>query len=153
MFVSVSHGYGKHEHDLSTHEYIEVVHAEVIGQACAIASFPTGKASVAVCLMRIFPGKKLRWLLWGIIAANTIVFYLDAILILVQCNPVSKQWNFSEPGSCWDPSILANYGIFTGGTCIFELSLLALADSFQLSGVLPTLRSQPYPGSTLPNCA
>ena len=115
MFVSISHGYGKHSNTLSLSQYGEVVHAEVIGQAFAIASFPTGKASVAVCLMRIFPGKKLRWLLWFIVAMNAIAFYLDAILILVQCNPVRKQWDRTAPGYCWDPSVIANYGIYTGG--------------------------------------
>ena len=127
MFISVSHGYGKHSTTLSMYQYGQVVHAEVIGQAFAIASFPTGKASVAVCLMRIFPGKKLRWILWFIVAMNAIAFYLDAILILVQCNPVRKQWDRTAPGSCWDPSVIANYGIYTGGM-VYSVSAKAGAD-------------------------
>lgn len=115
MFVSVSHGYGKHSTTLSEYQYGQVVKAEVIGQAFAIATFPTGKASVPVCLMRIFPSRKLRWLLCVIVALNTIAFFSDAILILVQCNPVSKQWNPTAPGRCWHPSVTADYGIYTGG--------------------------------------
>ena len=148
MFVSVSHGYGKHLTALTGAQYEQVVKAEVIGQACAIAAFPTGKASVAICLMRIFPGRALRWSLLAIVAANTIVFYLDAILILVQCNPVNKQWDFSAPGVCWDPSILADYGIFTGGT-LTATRWKIRTDPGQLLVALPTSSWLPFRGSTL----
>jgi hypothetical protein len=143
MFVSVSHGYGKRLTALTGAQYEQVVKAEVIGQTCAVAAFPTGKASVAICLMRIFPGRGLRWSLWAIFAANAIVFYLASILILVQCNPVYKQWDFTAPGECWDPSIPANYGIFTGGT-LTKTRCKLRTDGRQLLDV-PQIHSGRYP--------
>ena len=148
MFVSLSHGYGKRSTTLTDGQHKQVVKAEVIGQAFAIAAFPTGKASVAICLMRIFPGRALRWSLGAIVAANTIVFYLDAILILVQCNPVHKQWDHNAPGVCWDPSIITDYGIFTGGMLTVTRWYIR-TDSRQLSDALAISSWLPFRGSTL----
>jgi hypothetical protein len=116
MFVAVSRGYGRHIYDLTPKEYSSAVHAEVIGQVFAIASFPTGKASVAYLLLRMFPGKKLKWFLWVLVALNAIFFYIDAIFIVVQCQPVAFQWDHTIPGgTCWDPEIIVDWGFLTGG--------------------------------------
>ena len=117
MFVSLSRGYGKHVYDLTAQQYSSTVEAEVIGQVFAIASFPSGKASVAYLLLRIFPGKKLRWFLWTLVAGNALFFYVDAILVIVQCQPVAFQWDQSiQGGSCWDPKVVIDWGFLTGGS-------------------------------------
>ena len=117
MFVSLSHGYGKHIYDLTVQQYSSAVHAEVIGQVFAIASFPSGKASIAYLLLRLFPGKKLSWFLWSLVAGNAIFFYIDAILVVVQCQPVAFQWDNSIPGgSCWNPKVVINWGFLTGSS-------------------------------------
>ena len=123
MFVSLSRGYGKHIYDLTTDQYTSSVQAEVIGQVLAIASFPTGKASVAYLLLRLFPGKKLRWFLLPFVVGNAIFFYIDAILVLVQCQPVAFQWDHSIPGgSCWDPKVVIDWGFLTGGSSATPLT-------------------------------
>ncbi|CRG88300.1 hypothetical protein PISL3812_05329 [Talaromyces islandicus] len=114
VFVSISYGYGKHIHDLSPEQIRLAVRAEVVGQFLAICSFPSGKASIAYLLQRIFPGIKLRWFLWSFVAANAIFFYLDAILILAQCQPVAFQWDSSIKGSCWSPNVVIDWGFLTG---------------------------------------
>lgn len=117
MSIAVDRGYGKHIYDLTPEQYMSTVQAEVIGQVFAISSFPTGKASIAYLLLRIFPGTKLRWFLWIMVALNAIFFYCDAIFILVQCQPVEFQWDRSIPGGkCWNPSIIVNWGYLTGGS-------------------------------------
>jgi hypothetical protein len=117
MFVSVSRGYGKHIEDLTIEQYSSAVHAEVISQVFAICSFPSGKAAVAYLLLRMFPGKKLRWFLWTFVALNAIFFYVDAIFIVVQCQPVAFQWDHTiAGGTCWDPKIVIDWGFLTGGT-------------------------------------
>lgn len=116
MFISVHRGYGRHVTALLPEKYVEAVHAEVIGQVFAIASFPSGKASIAVLLLRLFPGTKLRWFLWTFVAANAVLFYTDAIFILVQCQPVAFQWDHSIPGGkCWNPQVVIVWGFLTGG--------------------------------------
>lgn len=114
---------------MSIPQYSSVVHAEIIGQVWAIASFPSGKASVAVLLTRLFPGKKLKWFLWSLVLLNAIFFYSDAVLIVVQCQPAAYQWDRSIPGGkCWDPKIVTNWGICTGGelSSYFARSISAL---------------------------
>ncbi|KAK2760702.1 hypothetical protein FQN54_001937 [Arachnomyces sp. PD_36] len=117
VFVSVERGYGRHYVTLTDQQAVGAVKAEVIAQFLAISSFPTGKASIALFLQRIFPGRKLKWVLWVFVGANAICFYIDAILILVQCQPVAFQWDHSIPGgSCWTSSIVVSWGFLTGVT-------------------------------------
>lgn len=117
MFVSIGRGYGKRSDDLTPEQITSATKAEVISQFFAIAAFPSGKASIAYLLQRIFPGKKLQWFLWSFVAANAVCFYVDAILILVQCQPVAFQWDQTiEGGSCWDPKVVIDWGFLTGGS-------------------------------------
>jgi hypothetical protein len=117
MFVSLSRGYGKHVYDMTIQQYSSTVQAEVIGQVFAIASFPSGKASIAYLLLRLFPGTKLKWFLWSFVAGNALFFYVDAILVLVQCQPIAFQWDHSiQGGSCWDPKVVIDWGFLTGGS-------------------------------------
>lgn len=117
MFVSIGRGYGKRSSDLTPEQITSATEAEVIGQVFAIAAFPSGKASIAYLLQRIFPGKKLQWFLWSFVTANAVCFYVDAILILVQCQPVAFQWDHTiEGGTCWDSKIVIDWGFLTGGS-------------------------------------
>lgn len=122
MFISIDRGYGRHILDLTEQQTVGAVEAEVIGQFFAIASFPSGKASIAFLLHRIFPGRKLAWFLWTVVGANAVCFYVDAILILAQCQPVAFQWDHSIPGgSCWSSKVVIDWGFLTGGMLWFEL--------------------------------
>ena len=125
MFVSVHHGYGHHNTNLEPSQYIQVVKFEVIGQIFAVLAYPPGKAAVAVCLMRIFPGKKLRWLLWGVVIINVLIFVGMAILQICQCNPIRKQWDILVPGTCLNPYVSVYYD--TPGASIGALSDFVLA--------------------------
>ncbi|KAJ3499412.1 hypothetical protein NLG97_g341 [Lecanicillium saksenae] len=117
MFISIDRGYGRHILDLTEQQTVGAVEAEVIGQFFAIASFPSGKASIAFLLHRIFPGRKLAWFLWTVVGANAVCFYVDAILILAQCQPVAFQWDHSIPGgSCWSSKVVIDWGFLTGVT-------------------------------------
>ncbi|KAF3072855.1 hypothetical protein CFAM422_004881 [Trichoderma lentiforme] len=115
MFVSIQRGYGRRSEALTETQITSAIKAEVIGQFFAIASFPSGKASIAYLLQRIFPGKKLQWFLWSFVAANAICFYVDSVLILVQCQPVAFQWDHTIPGGkCWDSRVVVDWGFLTG---------------------------------------
>ena len=117
MFVSVSRGYGRHTADLTLEQATSAIEAEVIGEVLACASYPTGKASVAYLILRIFPGKKLRWFLGTLVAGNALFFCISVILIPAQCQPVAFQWDRSIPGgSCWDPAVVTDWGFLTGGS-------------------------------------
>ena len=64
--------------------------------------------------MRIFPGKRLRWLLWTIVAVNVAMFVTVAIMDLCQCTPARKQWDPTVPGTCLEPHIFEYLNIPTG---------------------------------------
>jgi hypothetical protein len=125
VFVSVNRGYGKHVDELTPEQYSSAVKAEVISQVLAISSFPSGKASIAVLLLRLFPGKKLRWFLWFFVVGNAIFFYIDALLVLIQCQPIAFQWTRSiQGGTCWSPRVVIDWGFLTGGKS--EISFRAI---------------------------
>lgn len=106
---------------LTPDEALKAAPINVAGQFLAISSFPTGKASVAVLLMRLFPGKTLRWVLWAFVVANAVFFYTDAIFIVAQCTPVAYQWNRTIPGgTCWDPQVVIIWGYITGGMLLLQ---------------------------------
>ncbi|CAI6335374.1 unnamed protein product [Periconia digitata] len=143
MFISVHRGYGRHVTALLPERYVEAIHAEVIGQVFAIASFPSGKASIAVLLLRLFPGKKLRWFLWTFVAANAVFFYIDAIFILVQCQPVAFQWDHSIPGGkCWNPQVVIVWGFLTGVTGALTDFVFALLPWFYITKVQISLKEK-----------
>jgi hypothetical protein len=51
----------------------------------------------------------------------------SAMLTWLQCTPSAKAWNSTLEGTCWDPSIVVNYGIFNAAWCAwidFALALL-----------------------------
>jgi hypothetical protein len=129
------------------------VKAEVVSQVFAISSFPSGKASVAVLLLRLFPGKKLRWFLWFFVIFNAVFFYIDALLVLIQCQPVAYQWDRSiEGGTCWSPRVVIDWGFLTGGLSnAFAFFEKLQADITQFLVLLLTLHLPYYHGSTSVN--
>ena len=109
MIISIGHGFG-HRKDFPTDgEYVQVVKYEVISQLFALLTYPPGKASIAVCLMKIFPGRRLHWILWTVIIINTLLFVAMTLLQLLLCHPVYKQWDLAASGTCLEPHIIAYF--------------------------------------------
>ncbi|KAL7934619.1 hypothetical protein V8C35DRAFT_33292 [Trichoderma chlorosporum] len=133
MFVSINRGYGRHVATLTDAQITSATKAEVVGQFFAIVSFPSGKASIAYLLQRIFPDRKLHWFLWIFVAANAICFYVDSILILVQCQPVAFQWDHTIPGGkCWVSNVVVDWGFLTGTIGALTDFAFAIAPWFYL---------------------
>lgn len=113
--MAVHYGFGRHFTEISPDNALAALRASVIGEFLAVWTYPTGKAAVAYLLMRLFPGKTLRWVLWPIVAVNVILFYLNGVFFLVQCSPVAYQWNKSiQGGTCWNHLFLVYWGYVTG---------------------------------------
>jgi hypothetical protein len=51
----------------------------------------------------------------------------SALSTWIECTPMEKAWNTAIEGTCWDPSVTVNYGIFNAAWCAavdFTLALL-----------------------------
>ena len=82
-----------------------------------IIAFAPGKASVAVFLMRVFPQRSFKIVLWTIIVSSVVVFVTVGILNIVHCSPAKKLWVPETPGTCWQPKTFAATIYFAG--CMF----------------------------------
>lgn len=85
-----------------------------------------------------------------VVVILNMLFYIDTILILDQCNPVWKQWTFDyEGGSCWDPSVLATFGIMTGAIGCASDFVLALIPWFNILELQMNMQTKIGVGFTL----
>ncbi|KAH6644889.1 CFEM domain-containing protein [Boeremia exigua] len=76
---------------------------------------PFLKLSLLFFYLRIFPGSKVKQLLWGTIAFNVAFGIAFVIAGIFQCRPISHYWTY------WD-------GVDTGGKC-FNINALAWANA------------------------
>ena len=67
-----------------------------LGEFFTIISIPISKTSFALTLLRLVTKTWHRVFIWLIIITMNVVMWLCAILILVQCQPIAKNWNKSE---------------------------------------------------------
>ena len=111
-------GGARHVYYLSEEQTIEAVKWSWISQPWGIFLFATGKASVAILLLRIIGPNTLwrKWILYGVIASVFIVNSLGCIFTFVQCNPPRALWTPGLPAKCWNPNVQAHFNYFLAGT-------------------------------------
>jgi hypothetical protein len=110
-------GGARHVFYLSPEQTMEAVKWSWISQPWAIFLFATGKASVAILILR-FMSRNTVWrraLLYFIIGTIFIVNSLGCIFTFVQCDPPRALWNPTIKANCWDPSVQQNYNYFLAG--------------------------------------
>lgn len=72
------------------------------------------KTSFALTMLRLTDGWT-KMLIWFIIVSTNIAMGLSALFVWVQCTPVQKAWNPFMDGTCWHPSVIVHYNIFSAG--------------------------------------
>jgi len=72
------------------------------------------KTSFALTLLRLTEGWT-KWLVWYIIVSMNIAMGVSALMVWIQCTPISKGWHPFEEGTCWPPTVLVYYDIFSAG--------------------------------------
>ena len=91
-----------------------------IAQPFAVFNFGVSKIAVACVILRILPPdeKRLRWILFTLIAFTGICAILGAIFVFVHCNPPSLLW-MGDPKnpslSCWNPTSYYDWTLFQAG--------------------------------------
>lgn len=91
-------------------------------QVFGIIGIGAGKVSVSALILAIIRKTRMVWqeiYLWTFcIVLVLCVSASCSILTFAQCRPAAALWDKRVEGHCIDPSIMANFGTFTGGTLI-----------------------------------
>jgi hypothetical protein len=86
-----------------------------LGEFFTLIAIPVSKTSFSITLLRLSTKKWQKWFIWFVIVSVNIVYWLCGIFLLVQCQPIEKNWNKTMNGKCWQSSVQDNYSIFAGG--------------------------------------
>lgn len=84
------------------------------------------KISICLFLLRLSQFEKLRYFLYGLIVFIALTHLPLFLLIVFQCNPVSKNWHPDRPGSCFSREALEGITNAQGGNLMPD-NLLATA--------------------------
>ncbi|CAI7576641.1 unnamed protein product [Penicillium pancosmium] len=100
--VSVIYGIGSHEDVLSGSEIVEALKWGWINQMLGLLATAFGKLAIVAFLQQIHgPEHRERVIgLWILAISNLIVNAITVGMVLTQCTPLEKLWNFSVPGTC-----------------------------------------------------
>ncbi|KAH9902037.1 hypothetical protein F4778DRAFT_781283 [Xylariomycetidae sp. FL2044] len=120
-------GFGKHVYDVRPVANLsQIALYTAVGASVSCFASTFSKISFGVTLLRLTHGA-WRAFVWFAVATLFLVMLPSALLTWVVCQPVQKAWNPYLEGTCWDPSIVTNYGVFNAAWCTlmdFALALL-----------------------------
>ena len=88
------------------------------------------KTSFGITLLHCTDGwvKKVTW--FCIITMNLAMF-LSALFPWVSCTPVQKSWDIFVEGTCWHPTVVVHYGMFSGTySALMDITLALLPWKF-----------------------
>ena len=107
-------GYGSHIWDLPFDIFAinQTILAINIAGTLSLVAATWSKTSFALTLLRLTEGW-MKGLIWFIIITTNIAMGLSALFIWVQCTPVQKSWNPFMEGTCWPPTVIVHYNIFS----------------------------------------
>ncbi|RCI14041.1 hypothetical protein L249_8039 [Ophiocordyceps polyrhachis-furcata BCC 54312] len=112
-------GFGRHLHPLLEADVVGTVWLTrhlVILEALSLWTWALPKLPVAILLFRIF-GKFKRGLgiiLYSLVAFLIAIVVVQTVVTFVKCQPISKNWNPTVPGRCWNTDIYTDIGYFAG---------------------------------------
>lgn len=114
---------------------------DVLGQPWLMMGATLSKISICLFFIRVLSARRWRMLLGSMIVLLAIVNLTFSMTVNLQCRPLEKLWNPQADGSCWDPSVLLNFGYFQGAFSVFSWFFLSLFPVM----ILPELDSQRQP--------
>lgn len=106
---------GKREVDLKPGNEVPMYKYFFIGEVFTLVAIPVSKTSFAITLLRITTKAWQKWFIWFVIITVNIIYWLCALLLLVQCKPIAKNWDKELPGTCWEAGVQDHYAVFAGG--------------------------------------
>ena len=84
------------------------------------------KTSFAITLLKLTDGR-IKALLWFVIVSMNIAMGLTALFPWVSCTPIQKAWDLNVPGTCWKPTVMVHYNIFSAAySAVMDFTLALL---------------------------
>ncbi|KAK3364700.1 putative integral membrane protein [Lasiosphaeria hispida] len=128
LVTSLTHlGYGLHIWDFNLANMAQLLITVNVTGTFSVTAAIWSKTSFAITLLKLTEGWA-KYLVWYIIVSMNIAMGLSALFPWVSCTPVQKAWDLSVVGgSCWDPTTVVYYNIFSAAysaTMDFALALL-----------------------------
>ncbi|KAK5654592.1 hypothetical protein OQA88_7221 [Cercophora sp. LCS_1] len=121
-------GFGKHVWDIPFN--IQTIEKTVltinIAGTLSLTAATWSKTSFAFTLLRLTEGWT-RGFVWFIIITTNVAMGLSALFVWIQCMPVQKSWSPFMNGTCWPPTVIVNYNIFSAAySAAMDLTLALL---------------------------
>ncbi|KAJ5935459.1 hypothetical protein N7466_005006 [Penicillium verhagenii] len=122
--VQYHYGWGRHQSTLTTHQRIEALKYNAIGQSFGVLGSTFGRLSTIATMFTLFGiNRKLRRGLWAISAAQIITNGAVVVCLYAQCTNVVLLWDSSASGTCWNADVQTYFGYahsaFNGATDLF----------------------------------
>lgn len=96
---------------------MSTVRLNLIANPFGIMAYSLPNISVAIQLNKIMaPNRYLRWSIFTIAIAQSIIAGISCIILFAQCTPSKHLWNPTVPARCMSPSVITGYSYFVGGT-------------------------------------
>ncbi|PLB48663.1 hypothetical protein P170DRAFT_356740 [Aspergillus steynii IBT 23096] len=102
VFWARDGGLGKHMTDLSDEEKVTFQKCFFANEISYTLLVPSIKISILLLYRRIFPVRKFQiasWIVTGLVCSWCLAVFLT---VLVQCRPISLNWDKSQEGTCLD---------------------------------------------------
>ncbi|KAJ5631250.1 uncharacterized protein N7484_011350 [Penicillium longicatenatum] len=122
--VQYHYGWGRHQQTLTTHQRIEALKYNSIGQTFGVLGSTFGRLSTIATMFTLFGiNQKLRRVIWTLFAAQLITNGVVVVCSYAQCTNVVLLWDTSVSGSCWNADVQTYLGYahsaFNGCTDLF----------------------------------
>ncbi|RMZ15511.1 hypothetical protein D0860_01636 [Hortaea werneckii] len=133
IIPSVSLGAGRHVEYLDPKANIQGLHLNLVTQPLCLIALWLTKLSVGLFLIRLTPSKRHVRIIWGVMIL-TVLSWLGnfrkyvghnqagnadhgfAVTVLLQCQPLRKIWDMSQPGRCIPPDQLKMAAFFNSSS-------------------------------------
>ncbi|KAK5651124.1 hypothetical protein OQA88_13263 [Cercophora sp. LCS_1] len=123
----VDYTYGHHTWDFRAPDIDRFFLVVNVRATLTVTAIAWTKTAFALTMLRLTDGW-IKTALWFIIITMNIALGITALLFWIPCTPVQKSWTPTiQEGSCWDPTIVIHYNIFSGAYSAavdFTLALL-----------------------------
>lgn len=100
-----SNGLGRDVWTITFTQITDFIHVFYVMEILYFAQVALLKLSLLFFYLRIFPGTKIRQLIWGTLAFNAVFGVVFVFVGIFQCRPISfywKNWDGEHEGKCID---------------------------------------------------
>ncbi|RMX85012.1 hypothetical protein D0869_04142 [Hortaea werneckii] len=100
IIPSVSLGAGRHVQYLDPKDNIQGLRLNFVTQPLCLVALCLTKLSVGFFLLRLTPSKRHVRIIWGVMILTLLSWLGNFLTVLLQCQPLRKVWDLSQPGRC-----------------------------------------------------